>query len=265
MNRRAYAGLLLVVAALCARPAFAGTISLNTSVSSSVKDDTLRVTIKIENRGTDAASNGHAEIAVQGQRILTDRVAEFNVGKPVVFTEEVKLDAQIPGAYPLIVTIFYTDGNQYPFSAIASHVFSWRATNVVSDIVGGIKPMTISKRGKAEVTLKNVGSEDVVAATRLVFPRELTADGEAVAVTLPGRSERKIKFAMENFSATGGSTYPLVAVSEFDRDGMHYTSIASGSIQCVDRTVLMGLNYYVLGGILAVLVLAFVIFQKRKT
>jgi hypothetical protein len=264
MNKWVFASLLTVLAALGLQSAVAGTISLNTTVSSTVQGDSLRVTVRVDNRGTESAYNGQAEIEVLGQRVATDKVSEFPVGKPVVLSAVAKLDATTPGTYPLVVTILYTDANQYPFSALASQVFPLRTTNSICDVVGRVGEVTLSTRGKTAVTLKNLGDKELATSTRLVVPRELTVDGAAVPLTLPGRAERTMKFTVANFSATGGSTYPAAAICEFDRDGRHYTMIASGVVKVVARREIMGLNYSLLGVILGALVLAFIVFQKFK-
>lgn len=264
MNRYFLGSLVLLGVAFCGQPASAGTISLSMKVGAQVQGETLRVSVEVVNQGTESAYNGQVEISVLGQSIVSDTAPEYRVGKPVVHVVKVKLEAQAPGTYPVIVTARYADANQYPFSALASHVFSWRSTNSACDVVGKIEPMTLAARGKAVLALKNMGEKEVSATTRLVVPRELTADGGAVPIVLPGRSDRTLTFAVANFSANAGSTYPVLAVSEFDSDGRHQTTIAKGLVKVVEKKEILGLNYSILAGILIAMVLALIIFQRFK-
>lgn len=261
---RALLGLSLLAAVLGALPAAASFISINTTVSTTVSRDTLRVTVKVENSGDEAACNGQAQISVLGQQIVTEKVKELPVGKPVIFTKDVPLDAKTPGVYPLIVTVFYTDANQYPFSALASHVFACGAQGGPVNIMGNIDTMTLSGKGKLSLSLKNLGDAAIAATVRLVAPRELTVNGDQIDVVVPPRGEQHARFTLNNFSARAGSTYPIVAVAEYDQDGTHQTALVRGTVNIVEKKQALGLNYSVLAGILVVLVAAFIVFEKFR-
>ena len=231
------------------------------SVSTKVEGESLRVTVRVENRGDESAYNAQAEFSVLGQRIQTEKVEELPVGKPVTFAKEIPLNIGTPGVYPLMTTVFYTDANQYPFSALAPHVF---AQGGPADLAGKMDALTLSTRGKLRVTLRNLTGSDVTATVRLVVPRDLAVREEQQEIAVPARAEQALRFAIENFSARGGSSYPVTAVAEYEKDGVHQTALVSGLVKIIERPRVMGLNYSVLAGVLVLLVAAFIAFQKFK-
>lgn len=258
--------LRLAIGALAcgAQCALAGVISISAAVSTKVEGESLLVTVTVENRGDESAYNAQAEFSVLGQRIQTEKVEQLPVGKPVTFAKEIPLNIGTPGLYPLMTTVFYTDANQYPFSALAPHVFAHGVQGGPADLAGKMDALTLSTRGKLRVTLRNLTGSDVTATVRLVVPRDLAVREEQQEVAVPARAEQALRFAIENFSARGGSAYPVTAVAEYEKDGVHQTALVSGLVKIIERPRVMGLNYSVLAGVLVLLVAAFIAFQKFK-
>ena len=78
-------------------------------------------------------------------------------------------------------------------------------------------------------------------------------------------SDYHLSFGVKNFSALSGSTYQVFAISEYEKDGFHLTSITPGFIRIAQSRTVLGIDYIYLAGILAVLVVVFAVIQLRRS
>ncbi len=104
-----------------------------------------------------------------------------------------------------------------------------------SDIIGAISTEPLVDSGRARLRLKNLAQQERDFTLTLFTPRELSAD-YSKSLKLKTGEERSISIPIRNFSALPGSTYPIYAVAEYDREGRHYTSIIVSSIQTIAGT-----------------------------
>jgi hypothetical protein len=255
------AGILVT---LCVPHMWAGTIGITTTVSTTVTSNALQVTVSVTNTGDEQAYALHAKIAALGREVDTRKASDFPPGKPIVFRETLPIDVAVPGTSPVIVTVFCTDANQYPFSALAPHVFSHGAAAGTVDLVGKMAAITLSKKGKLELDLKNVSESDIDATIHLIAPQELTVKNDEVKLRLPSRSDRRIQFELKNVSARPGSSYPLVAIIEYEEDGVHQTATAQGTVATTQAKSAFGMSYSALAVLLVSLIAVFIALEKFK-
>jgi len=245
--------------------AYASYISLNTALSSQVQGKNLKVMISSTNKGDESAYNVRAEIKVAGQGLLAEKRPELPVNTAYQAQFNVPLTHQLPGNYPLILILHYTDANQYPFSALSVQTYAF-GREAPSPIFGQAKATAFAKEGELRFTLKNLGESEVRAKTYLVAPQELSVGQEKVELVLSPKSEGSASFKLKNFSALNGSTYQLFAVTEYESGGLHYTSVAPGTVKITAEESLLGLSYILIYLLLAALVIAFIAaqFVKKK-
>jgi preprotein translocase subunit Sec61beta len=253
--------LLTAYCLLLTLPVSASYISLRTRVSSRVVGDVLEVSILAVNKGDESAHNVQAEIRVGGRKVLAKKVPELGVNKSYEVGRKFDLGLRQPGEYPLIVIVHYADANMYPFSALSCQTFSYKAEALPGEIFGSIKSSSFWKKGRAKLTLKNMGSSLVAASTYLVAPRELSVRKEASIMSIPPKSAGRLDFEIENFSALGGSTYQVFAISQYEKDGLHRTSITAGLIRIVESREILGISYTAIFVVLAILVLLLIAAQ----
>ncbi len=243
--------------------ASASYISLNTTVTSKVSGNNLRVEISAINKGDEAAHNVQAEVRVGDKKILASKKHELGINQTYKAFADFRLGFKSPGQYPLIVILHYADANQYPFSALTCQTYSYKAEDLPSEIFGSLKSISFWEKGKTKLTLKNMGDSEKVASTYLVVPRELSIERKSYEMVIPPKSKAEKSFMIENFSALGGSSYQVFAISEFEEEGIHQTSIIPGMIKIVERRTFLGIDYVYLIVVLIVLVVLFVVFQLR--
>jgi len=254
--------ILLFACLLLAVPAFASYISLNTTLRSKVEGNNLKVIVQVVNKGDESAFAVQAEFRVGGKTLLAEKAPELPVNNLYSATAVLPLNLATPGNYPLILVMHYADANQYPFSALTAHAFVYRQEGV-PPLFGQVKPATFAKDGTVDFVLKNSGNREIKAVTRLVVPRELTALNDRVPLTLAPRSQQSAGFRLSNFSALAGSTYQLFAVTEFEDGGLHFTSLAPGTVRINEGNLLVNYQALFIGLIIA-LIVGFIALQFRR-
>jgi len=255
---------ILVVICFLTPLAHASYISLNTTVTSKVTENTLKVLVSVINKGDEAAHNVQAKIRVGDQKILTEKRDQLEVDQTYTGYATFNLPYKTPGQYPLVLVMHYADANQYPFSALTCQTFSYKAGAAPSDIFGQMKGDTFWKQGEAKLLLKNMGEVEIETQVKIIAPRELTVIGEDQKVILLPKAEKKISFPIKNFSALSGSTYQLFALSEYENQGFHRAIFVPGTVRVNETKTVLGINYLYLVFILIVLVFLFLAFQLFK-
>lgn len=251
--------MLLVIIGIC--PASASYISLNTTVTSKVEKDSLKVTVSTVNKGDESARNVQAEIRVGEDKYLDEKREEIGVNQIYTASAVYDLKNKKPGQYPLLIIMHYADANQYPFSALNAQTFSYKAKDLPSEIFGKIRTSTFWKKGKVELTLKNMGDSELSVSTKIIVPRELTVEKDSQENDIPSKSEKRLSFAVENFSALSGSSYQVFAVSEYEKDGLHRTSITPGMVKIEESRQILGISYTAVIVFIILLLFIFIVAQ----
>lgn len=265
-NSFSIATLIFLLCILCfTQTAEASYISLKTALSAQVENNVLKIMATVVNRGDEPAYNVQAEVRAAGKEMLTAKEAELPVNGTYHARFSIPFPAQKPGTYPLVLKMYYTDANQYPFSALSCQpiVFQKEAASL---LFGSLKSVSFSKEGKIEFTVKNFSDSEVPAKVSLILPGELTTEKDRQKVLLPPRSEKTLYFSIKNFSALPGSSYQVFAVSESEDQVLHYTQVSPGTVTIVAAQGIFGLTYFNLFLVLIVLFVVFIIaqFYTRK-
>lgn len=247
--------------------AFAGYISLETKLSSEIVSNTLLIDVMVVNKGDEVAHNVQGEIRVGGENIPLKKVGELGVNATYHAKHPVRLRFKSPGEYPLILLMHYADANQYPFSALTCQTFAYKRAGMPGSIFGRMGSVRFWKDGEIKLTLRNMDDGARKVTTNLVLPRELMVKQGSFSFDLPGKSKKEIKFSVENFSALNGSSYQVYAISEYEADGVHKTTITPGMISIKQEKTIFGLNYYLIIAAIVLTALFFIFAQfigKKK-
>ncbi len=253
--------LFLLLILIGSTQAFASYISLQTSVSSKVVNDVLQVTVSAVNKGDESAYNVQAEVRVGDQKVLAEGLQELEIDSTYKVSGKFKLGKIIPGQYPLIVVMHYADANMYPFSALNCQTFLYKTKDLPNDVFGAVKSTKFWKTGKLKLTLKNLADSTINATANLITPRELTVEQGPGKIALSAKGSKSVEFKLENFSALSGSSYQVFAISEYEKDSRHITTITPGIVKIVETQNILGISYIYLIVVLGVLVLIFLTYQ----
>lgn len=236
-------------------------ISLRTTVDTKVDKNILKVMVSAVNKGDEAAHNVQAELRVGDKKFLAQKRQELRVDATYKAMADFKLDLKRPGQYPLIIVLHYTDANQYPFSALSVPTFIYKEERA-GELFSQLSSAKFTQNGAVRLVLKNMGENEVRAISQLVVPRELTAEKSRVEALLSPRSKKRLYFEVENFSALAGSSYQVFAITEYEREGIHYTVVSPGTVSIVEKNFFRDYQLYIFG--LIIILLAIFIFLQFK-
>lgn len=232
-------------------------ISMETKTSSSFQEDALVVNVRVTNKGDEPAYNIQVSIDANDIAASTPVKDVLQINETHTVEATFEIDIQVVGRYPLLVTVDYTDLNQYPFSALSSSYFVYKE-DVSPKIHGKIDSVRISKSGRLILTLKNLLDTGKKIKTKLFLPRELTVSEAINEVELELKSEKKIRFDIENFSALAGSSYQVFAVMQYDDNNKHCTVTIPGIIKITEKADFLRTYKWVFIGVGAALLVVFV-------
>jgi len=250
----------LILWLLTAESSPAGYISIETTLSLNVKGKTLEVMVYSTNKGDESAYNVQAEISAMGSNIFSRRLSELKVNEGYKVSQKLPITLDKHGTYPVILTLHYTDANQYPFSAITCQTFTY-SEELLPMLVGDMESISISDKGKIRLTLKNLTDKRINGRTYLVTPKELTVSQELRQININPKAMQSLGFTIKNLSALHGSTYTVYAISEVEDRHIHYTSLSSGAVKIVHPKRVFGLSYIVIITLLVITCLIFLYLQ----
>jgi hypothetical protein len=261
-----FARCLVLLAAVAAPGTAWGQISLSiTTTVDSARLPDLAVTVDVSNGGKEAAHSLRPTVQAGAGRVTLPALQDLRPGQTHKFSASIPLPAASkPGTYPVFVTIAYADANGYSFSAIASSSYSSGAATT-SDIFGVLTAMPVSDKGELRLKLKNNSSEARALTITPVLPLELTPDGLPRTLTLAPGQENELKGAIANFSALGGSRYPIFFAVEYEAGDRHFSNVITTLVDVVaPGTVFSRYLYWIIGAGLVLLLAAIRQMTRRR-
>lgn len=233
MGRRVLRDLVLglvLPAILSVPPAFGGVITMETMVDPGIKDGAVQTTIRVTNKGDEAAQNVQIEMDLFGTSLSSPPTETLAPTQSHSVTLTSPVTVSRTGRYPVVVRVNYTDVNSYPFTASAL-AFLTNGDAPPSRLFGTLKGMTLSDKGRLEMTVKNLENTEKTVTARLILPKELTADLTTQEIVLSPGAQKVILTPITNLAALPGSTYTVFGLFEYEQGDSHYTTSVSGQIK----------------------------------
>jgi hypothetical protein len=253
---------VIFLLALSPTPVKASFITLETHANPTYDGKRFKMAVDVTNKGDESAYNVQISADINGQMSTTP--AKDNLQVKEKHSVEVATDMTLTkaGRYPVIVTVDYTDANQYPFSAISITHFVYRE-NLPSQVFGTLQNIEISTTGSLTLSLKNLDEKEKNVTVRLVLPKELSSPSLLRTIPLKAKSEEKVSFDVKNFSALPGSTYSIFAIMGYDAGDLHYSASVGGNIKVMQDQGFVKSNQRLLIGLAIVFGAVFVYFNLR--
>ncbi len=224
--------LLLIIVAAVPGPARASFITIEIESGAELFQNNLKVSLKVANKGDESAGNLKTSIEAAGRTIYGK--SRKILGPNENFTEELTSDVsfQRPGRYPVLISVDYTDANQYPFNALTiNYVDYGDAPN--ARVTGSIGVIRLSDRERMKVSVKNVDQVERKVSVRLVTSKEFAVSDRVREITVLPGDEKELFFDIRNSGGLSGSTYPVFALITYEDAAYHYLNVASGNIMVV--------------------------------
>ena len=195
----------------------------------STPNDVLQTKVLVTNRGDETAYSVQIKAESLNPPQQSPTAQNIPVGKSISTTFKQSIKDLPHGRYPLLLRILYADANMYPFSAPATSFFT-HGHDAAPELIGVIENSRVGKSGHLTLKLKNPSELAKEIHLRLFLPQELSVENPTSTIELSPHQETSIRFPVRNFSALEGSTYAVFAVLEYDQEGLHYSTLAPGTI-----------------------------------
>ncbi len=228
--------LLFILGAAAPGAAHASFISIEIGSGAELLQNKLKVSVRVTNKGDESAGNVKTSIEAGGRRIYgkARKVLAPNEHFTEEFTNEVSFEK--PGRYPVLISVDYTDANQYPFNAMTINYADYGdAPN--ARVTGNIGVLDVSDRERMKVSVKNVDEVQRKVSVRLVTSKEFAVSDKVQEIDLSPGEEKKLIFDIRNNGGLSGSTYPVFALITYEDAAYHYMNLTSGSIMVIKRGV----------------------------
>lgn len=205
---------------------FAGSISLETESTASLKDKELEIAIKITNKGNESAHNVTPQLLVPNASAFLSSTDELPPGKTIEIQHKLFPNNMLSGSYSIALLTHYTDAGRYPFSA-ASPIFYNQGESRPALIVPKLADRTFSERSLLKLAVKSVSDKPLRIQCRLYVPKEILCPTPERNETLSPGGITFLTFPIQNISALKGSRYAVFALIDYEQDHHHHSDMAS--------------------------------------
>jgi hypothetical protein len=214
----------VLIAALPAVAARAGSISISTEVVATARERTLSVALNITNSGDEAAVSVVAQAEFEGAAVHTEPRPRLRPGERMEATLELPRGQSTPGQWPLVTRVDYADAKGYPFQAVQVAVVSVLASPSLVAIVD-VEAAPVAGSGSLRARLKSLSDAPRAVQIRLLAPRGLEVDPPAASLSMEPWGEAAVGATIVNRAALVGSRYPVFVTAEYDEAGVHHTAV----------------------------------------
>lgn len=218
----------VLVALLLATPTTASVITMQVSCTASGSN----LVVRMVNVGDEAAQNVRASVSFLGQILHTDNIPRFPPNQPAA--NEFLLDVDnLKGTYPAVVVVDFEDLNSYPFSSVSIQQIRSAVTRPASLIAVFQGETELGRKAMVRLRVRNKSDRPIETRCRVVTPNELVAVAPEFTLAIPPDDETSAQVAIENFSGTTSSSYPVHALIEYDQEGEHFCIPVSTTLTIV--------------------------------
>jgi len=241
-------------------------ITMVTNFSIEENDRGLTLVVISKNRGDEPAYDIQYEIRAGSQTFLGSSVAQLGVNKEI--RQEFAIDGafESPGHYPVIIKTHYRDANAYPFSALATGFYDYKAP-ALSGVLIRADNLKIPANGKGVIEFTVRNSDSVAHELNLVLhlPNELVVLEEDQQRSIGPRATEILRYTLENFSALDNSSYAVVLIAEYEEEGTHYSTAGSVLVQLTEPTAVSREMLWILLAVGALVIVLLVVVRVRRS
>lgn len=231
---RGFSVLMILGFLAAGTTASATVITIQTQTQVTVEKNQARISVGVTNKGDEPAYNIRIATEIDGKLKSTPLKDTLQVNETYTADLASALDFAKPGKYPAVITVDYTDRNQYPFTATSIGYIDFKEKSV-GRVVGEVVPARLSAHGRVTVKVKNLEQADHSFDVRLVLPKEFKGPDLMKTVKIPSGEEQVLNFDIQNISALQGSRYEIFAVVAYEDEKLHYSNALNGVIEVIQK------------------------------
>lgn len=221
--------MLFLLAVLAPAAARAGSIVLQTHATSDVTKEGVVIQVTTTNVGQEKAVSLEVHVFFLGGSQSSGVQPPLEPGGTRTTAIRLARLPDRPGAYMVPVRVDFRDANGYPFSSMAHASFVYQE-GVFTDVLLSLKDTLLSGTLRLPVKVVNLDRKAHQVRVRLALPRELRGHPLEQRTSLQPQQKTTLAFRLENVYATEGSSYPILALLEYDDGGRHYGMVSEGMV-----------------------------------
>jgi len=183
------------------------------------------------NRGDEEARNLQVEVVCLGLNRFGKLVPSLPSGEG----SKERFDfaaaaAPLPGMYPILARIRYSDANGYPFAALIQELVQAGEGRRDSSVYLSGSSLDLAGAEEIDVRLANRGRTPRRFRVEVALAPEFGVESPVREVELPSGEETLLEFPVRNLAALPGSVYPYYLTAEYEENGFHYCADARGRV-----------------------------------
>ena len=221
--------MLFLLAVLAPAVAQAGYIVLKTYATSDVTKDGVVIQVATTNAGQEKAVSLEVHVFLPWGSQSSGLQPPLEPGGTRTTAIRLARLPDRPGAYAVPVRVDFRDANGYPFSSMAHASFVYKE-GVFTDVLLSLKDASLSGTARLPIRVVNLDQKAHRVRVLLALPRELRALPREQQASLQPGQKTPLAFRLENVYATEGSSYPILALLEYEDGGRHYGMVSEAMV-----------------------------------
>jgi len=254
---------LLVIAILHAFPARgnAAYIALRMRPSARFANGRITATVRITNRGNEAAGNVWTEAMLGDTVVESSHLPALAPDETHAWEIDMGTAPALPGVHALVFRAHYLDSHGHPFSAL--HTIPLFTADVTPDsgITAELTSLELDRTGTLELTVSSRHADPVDVECRLMLPDEITCPRAVYRATVSPSREATHRYTLHNVAALPGSRSRVFAVIRYRHASRGHAAIAAATVRVRRYPWLSRRARNVWIGVIAILLVAFVAAQ----
>lgn len=243
-------------------------ISLSTSVSveNMISGNETGVDVRLTNSGDESAYDVQLSLLLPAN-LKADNifVGELKPDRPYEGNFTIAaIDGITPGKYTIGILTDYKDANGYQFSSVSPNSLFVRkmTSSMISAKISEIE-LGDKETKRINMQVRNLDDKSHSLNIKLYFPRELKTTTVEKTITINPREEKGVEFDISPFGALVGSSYVIFASLDYEENGLHYSSVATGIVKIVESRGGFDFSGWIPIAVVVLLIAVFILYQFR--
>ncbi len=250
--------------------AFAGQITLETAMSTEIEKETLKISVKIKNKGDEVAYSVFPDLVLENKNYALGNSRDLAAGESFTWQELIDLEelgVNLAGTYNLKVLVIFKDANAYSFSTPRMHELNY--LQPASSMIA-IKPVDseilVAGKGRTKLIIRNLNATAKEVNLAVFHAKEVVSDLESKKITLAANAQKEINVYFENFKSLSNSTSLVYFICQYEHGGVHFSESANSNLLIEERQELRNwfTNSWLFLLFLLVVILVYIIFLVNK-
>ena len=222
--------LAWLLTCLSASQASAGTISLQISHRTELREGELHTVVTLSNGGDEAAHAVTPVLRFRGAEVRGATQATLPPGQPLEVSLAVPSGPLTPGHWPYEIAVDYADANLYPFQALSAATLAVGSPPLPKVQIPPLDSSVLADETEFSVRVKNISAAEHRVTLKVLAPEAIEVRHASGEMELGPWKELDVPVELTNRAALPGSRYALFVMVEYEDGSVHQTLIAQTNV-----------------------------------